>query len=134
MNNNKDKWNYETNMNSDIWHGGICDSREEAIAEATEEALYDNLKQFKIGLVKKFNCGIDVDDALERIADIAYEEVGEVAEDYLDDVTKEHREELQDKLDEVFYAWQKKYNYEPNFYQVINEEIINIEGDKINGK
>lgn len=25
------KWTYEINLTSDIWSGGICDSREEAI-------------------------------------------------------------------------------------------------------
>ena len=35
------KWTYELNTMSDIWRGGIYDSREEAIREATNEALIE---------------------------------------------------------------------------------------------
>ena len=122
-----EKWSYELDINSDMWRGGIYNSREEAIEEATREALIDDIKRFKIGQCKEvFNYGIDVEDALERINAIMYDEVGEVAEDYLYDVSEEHKEELQDKLDEVFYAWQEKYNYKPYFYTISNEEIIEV--------
>lgn len=122
------KWTYELNTISDTWGGGIYDSREEAIREATNEALIEGIKKFKIGICENvFNYGIDADEVLERIAEETYEDVGEVAEDYLDDVTKEHKEELQDKLNEVFYSWQEKYNYKPYFYTVVSEEIIELE-------
>lgn len=125
------KWSYELDVNSDIWRGGICDSREEAIREATNEALIDGIKKFKIGICEDvFNYGIDADEVLERIAEETYEDVGEVAEDYLDDVSEEHKEELQDKLNEVFYAWQEKYNYKPYFYTVVSEEIIEVKKEK----
>ena len=122
------KWTYESNIMSDLWEGGIYDSREEAIREATNEALIDDVKKFKIGICEAVcNYGIDADEVLERIAEKTYEDVGEVAEDYLNDVTKEHKEELKDKLNEVFYAWQEKYNYKPCFYNVVSEEIIELE-------
>jgi len=125
------KWTYELNTMSDIWSGGIFDSREEAIREATNEALIDGIKKFKIGICEDvFNYGIDADEVLERIAEETYEDVGEVAEYYLDDVTKEHKEELQDKLNEVFYSWQEKYNYKHNFYTVVSEEIIEVDKEQ----
>ena len=106
------KWTYELDINSNIWSGGICDSREEAIAEATKEALIDNIKEFKIGQCEEINHGIDVDEA------------GEVAEDYLDNVKDEHKEELEKELNKVFFAWQEKYKYKPNFYIIVDEEVI----------
>jgi hypothetical protein len=121
------KWTYELNTMSDIWRGGICDSREEAIREGTKEAIHDNIKKFKIGICEDvFNYGIDADEVLERIAEETYDDIGEVAEDYLEDVTREHKDELQDKLNEVFYAWQEKHNYRPYFYTIVNEEIIEV--------
>lgn len=128
-----EKWSYELDINSDIWRGGVFNSREEAVEEATKEALIDDIKRFKIGQCKEaFNYGIDVEDALERINAIMYDEVGEVAEDYLYDVSKDHKEELEEKLNEVFYAWQEKYNYKPYFYTISDEEIIEVE--KVSGK
>lgn len=126
----KEKWTYELNTMSDIWRGYICDSRQQAIHEGTQDALIDNIDKFKIGICEDtFNHGPDVDEVLERIAETVYDDVGEVAEDYLSDVTKEHKEELQDKLNEVFYAWQEKYNYKPSFYTIVSEEIIEVSKD-----
>ena len=128
-----EKWSYELDINSDIWRGGVFNSREEAVEEATKEALIDDIKRFKIGQCKEaFNYGIDVEDALERINAIMYDEVGEVAEDYLYDVSKDQKEELEENLNEVFYAWQEKYNYKPYFYTISDEEIIEVE--KVSGK
>ena len=50
------KWTYELNTMSDIWRGGICDSREEAIREATNEALVDGIQKFKIGICEDASC------------------------------------------------------------------------------
>lgn len=126
--NTSEKWTYDIDINRDIWRGEVCNSREEAIKEATEEARIEGIKNFKIGICEEvFNYGIEAEGVLERIGEIVYDEVGEVAEDYLRYVSKEHKEELQDKLNEVFYAWQEKYNYKPNFYTIISEEVIVIE-------
>ena len=76
------------------------------------------------------NYGIDVDDLLERINAVTYDDVGEVAEDYLYDVTRNHKEELEEKLNEVFYAWQEKYNYKPYFYTIKDEEVIELNRDR----
>lgn len=121
------KWTYEIDVNRDIWRGGLFDTKEEAINEGKAEAIIEGLTNFKVGIAEEvFNYGIDVDDSLERINEIVYEEVGEVAEDYLYYIPQEHKDELQDKLNEVFYKWQEKYNYNPNFYRIVSEEIIQV--------
>lgn len=121
------KWTYEIDVNRDIWRGGVFDTKEEAINEGKAEAIIEGLTNFKVGIAEEvFNYGIDVDDSLERINEIVYEEVGEVAEDYLYYIPQEHKDELQDKLNEVFYKWQEKYNYTPTFYKVVSEEIIQV--------
>lgn len=121
------KWTYEIDVNRDIWRGGLFDTKEEAADEGKAEAIIEGLTNFKVGIAEEvFNYGIDVDDSLERINEIVYEEVGEVAEDYLYYIPQEHKDELQDKLNEVFYKWQEKYNYTPTFYKVVSEEIIQV--------
>ena len=122
-----EKWTNEIDVNSDIWRGEICDSREEAIEEGRKDAIYYGKKNFKIGIIEEVpNFGVDAEGVIEDIQNDMYGEMGEVAEDYLDDVTKEHLSELEDQLNEVFYKWQEKYNYKPTFYKVISEEIIEI--------
>lgn len=122
------KWTYEVDVNRDIWRGGVFDTKEEAIKEGNSETILEGGRNFKVGIAEEvFNYGIDVDDSLERIHEIVYEEVGEVAEDYLYYyIPQEHKDELQDKLNEVFYKWQEKYNYTPTFYKVVSEEIIQV--------
>lgn len=122
-----DKWTYEIEEGREIWRGGLFETREEAIKEANSEAILDGKDTFRIGIVEEAtNHGVDVDFVIEDIQNSVYEEIGEVAEDYLDDVTKEHREELEEALNKVFYEWQEKYNYKPTFYKVISEEIIDV--------
>ncbi|EPY2283472.1 hypothetical protein ACTQ4P_05455 [Clostridium sporogenes] len=114
-------------LNSDVWRGGIYDTRDEAIKEGIKEAMEYERKNFKIGITEDVpNFGIDVDRVIEDIQNTMYDEIGEVAEDYLDDVATEHLLELEKQLNEVFYNWQEKYNYKPTFYRVISEEIIDI--------
>lgn len=120
------KWTYDI-WNSDIWTGGICDSKEEAIELAKDEAIENNKYSFRVGKVEKaFDYGIDVDVIIEDIQNSTYDECGEVAENYLEDVTKEDKEELSDKLDKVFREWQEQHNYKPNFYTISDEEEIQL--------
>ena len=64
----------------------------------------------------------NVDDLLERIQEAAYEDGGEFAEDYLDDVTKEHREEL----DDLIQNWFIKHKYLPNWYNIYEIDEISV--------
>ena len=123
-----DEWTYETELNSDTWRGDVCDTKEEAIKLARKEAIEEGGKSFKVGIVECVtNFGIDVDRVIEDIQETMHEDIGEVADDYLDDATTEERLELEKQFNDVFYAWQKKYNHEPTFYRVISEEIIDVD-------
>lgn len=64
----------------------------------------------------------NVDDLLERIQEAAYENGGEFAEDYLDDVTKEHREEL----DDLIQNWFIKHKYLPSWYNIYEIDEISV--------
>jgi hypothetical protein len=112
----------------DIWQSDIeCKSREEAIKLGIEQAKYLGLREFSIG--KKIQCGIafiSADTIIEDAQEQLYDEVGEAAEDYLD-TTKEQDKELEDKLNEAFYEWHKKYNLFPTCYKAENIEIIKVE-------
>ena len=120
------KWVAEIS-NSDIWRGDEFNTKEQAIAEGRKLAKEDGLNKFKIGETEPaFNFGIDVDSVIERINETMYEDIGEVAEDYLGDVELEHLLELEEKLNEVFFKWQKEHGYEPTFYKIINIEEINV--------
>ena len=124
-NSSSGKWQFEL-LNSDIWRGDEFDTKEQAIEEGRKEAIKEGLIKFRVGQIAsppKF--GIEADIVIERISEVMYEDVGEVAEDYLDDVTKEHLLELEEKLNEVFFKWQKEHGYNPTFYKITNiEEII----------
>ncbi|SCJ98968.1 Uncharacterised protein [uncultured Clostridium sp.] len=39
------KWAYELNTMSDVWRGGVHNSRQEAIEEATREALIEIIEK-----------------------------------------------------------------------------------------
>lgn len=124
---------------TDIWRNDEeFETKEEAIEAGRIETVKtnrDNLnygsnfqhKSFEVGRSELCSPnGVDVDDILENIIQNAYDEVGEVAQDYLDDVTDEHRAELEEKLNDVFFEWMKKYNYEPTFFKVEAIETIDI--------
>ena len=120
------KWMY--NLTGDeIWSGEDFDTREEAIEEGKGEAIADELDSFEIGQCEYVApSGVDIDYILENVAENTTEEVGEVGEDYLNDVTSKHSEELEEKLNEVLFAWMKKHKYEPNFFQIKNTERIEL--------
>lgn len=123
------KWTYEFNLKTDIWRQGLFDTKEEAIEEAKSELKYYDYSDgtIRIGECKEvLNYGIDVDSVLEDISESVYSEVGEAAEDYLRYVNKNEKEELNDKLNEVFFEWQEKYGHKPEYYTIENEEFINI--------
>ena len=120
------KWTYNINE-SDIWHGENFDTKEQAISEAKKVAIDEEVNKFYIGETEPpINIGIDVDRVIEDIQQVMYDDNGEVAECYLEDVDSEHLLELEEKLNEVFFKWQKEHGYEPNFYKIINIEEINI--------
>jgi len=127
----ENQWMYNLN-GSEIWTSDPFDTREEAIKAGREQAIEEQEEafcndSFKIGQIKEVPVsGVDVDDILMNVSENTTNDVGEVGEDYLCDVSKEHSSELEDKLNEVLFAWIKKYKYEPTFFQIDNEETIEL--------
>ena len=130
------QWMYQIGE-SDIWDSGeYFNTKEEAIAAGLGEVIEENNTltekfqhaNFRIGIVEDCSNshGVDANNVLECIAENIYDEVGEVAEDYLNDVTLEHRNELEEKLNDVLFAWMEKYNYSPSFFKIVNIETIEI--------
>lgn len=119
-------WTYELNKNSDIFRGGVYETKEECIKDANEEAVEDGKNEFLIGETFEPDTSIDTEYLLEIVGDRAYDDVGEVAEDYLRNVKKEDLKELDQELNEVFDKWKKKYGYEASFYHVGNIETIKV--------
>lgn len=132
------KWMYNIG-GYDIWMGGCFETKQEAIEEGKEEAIAENkinlergfdievIKSFDVGQISSISpSGVDVDSILENVAENTGDEAGEAAEDYLMDVTNEHAAELEEKLNEVLFAWMKKYKYEPNFFVMENTEEIEV--------
>lgn len=129
------KWMFDLN-NSEIWRGEEFDTREEAIAAGKDELIALNkarkengdkaAKTFQVGQIAEVApAGVDVDYILENVAENTANGM-EVGEDYLNNVTQKHSEELEQKLNDVLFAWMKKYGYEPDFFSIENIEEVSI--------
>jgi hypothetical protein len=134
------KWMFNIG-NDEVWTGEYYDSKQEAIEEGNLELEDSNririqknkevIKSFNIGQVEKvYPCGVDVDFILENIAENTVDGM-EAGEDYLCDVIDKHRAELEEKLNDVLFAWMKKYKYEPTFFRIVNIKEIGV--DEYNG-
>jgi len=132
---NSGKWMFNIG-NDEVWTGEYYDSKQEAIEEGKSELEDSNririqkdkelIKSFNIGQVEEvYSCGVDVDFILENVAENTVDGM-EAGEDYLCDVTNEHNAELEQELNDVLFAWMKKYNYEPNFFKIVNIEKIYV--------
>ena len=126
----KEQWMYQLG-DSDIWVGKSYETKEEAIKEGIKaresEDMFENLK-LSIGQQESVGVsGIDIDLLLENVAENTIEELSEVGEGFLQDVTIEHQEELEQKLNDVFFEWINKHKYNPEFYRVVNIEEVKVE-------
>ena len=125
------KWMYNLTGN-ETWWGEAFETKEEAIKEGRKEAKKEELdimciSSFEVGQIAEVPIsGIDVDFVLENVAENTTDECGEVGDDYLSDVTKEDEEELEEKLNEVLFAWIEEHNYKPDFYKIENIETIEL--------
>ena len=129
MKSNREEWIVElTESDNEMWYADIdCNSREEAIEEGMKGAIEDGLESFRIG--RQESCDIptiDVSSVIEDAQEQLAEEIGEVSESYLDSVTKEQEEELEVELNEVFRKWHKKHNLFPTCYNILDEEVIEV--------
>jgi hypothetical protein len=124
----QNKWTYEY-CGREIWNTGeFFESRELAIKAGTEFAKEEGLESFEIGKKEEYEpCGIDVDSIFEAICCDAQDSVGEVSENYLCYVSEDHRDELEEKLNEVLFEWMDKHKYRPEFWSITECEIIEVE-------
>jgi hypothetical protein len=118
-------------MGDEIWDGEEFDSKEEAIKAAkkfiAEDKRPEFFSDFEVGQIAEvIPCGVDVDSIIENVAENTTCEYGEVGDDYLCNVTKEDRDELEEKLNDVLFAWMKEHNYEPDFFMIENEETVSL--------
>ena len=106
---------------------GFYDSKEKAIEDGNFEAKEYSEVKFYVGQVRTVGLPcVDVDDILDGIGESMMDKYGEVAEDYLCCLLQEDKDNLQERLDEVFHAWLIENNQEPSFFTVENVEEIEI--------
>ena len=117
------KWGYSLNGED---YFGLYDSKEEAIKEGETEAREYEKDSFFVARAITFQPHIYAEDVIEEIQQNAYDNGGEYAETYLDDVQRKHRDELEEKLNEVLSNWMNKYGYTPNFYSVEDVETYRL--------
>lgn len=129
------KWMFHIG-NDETWTGEPCDSKYEAIEEGKGELEDSNrlrmrvekeiISSFYVGQIAEvLPRGVDVDFILENVAENTAEGM-EAGEDYLLNVTPEHSAELEEKLNDVLFAWMKEHEYEPDFFTIENVEEISI--------
>jgi hypothetical protein len=117
------KWCYS--FNEENFEGDFR-TKAEAIAEA-EYYVYeadDDRDFIYVGQTKEVIVSINTNWLLDQLGEQAYEQAGEYAEDYLYDVSREHESILEERLNDVLYAWMEEFNYKPNFWTVENVQKV----------
>jgi hypothetical protein len=122
----------------DVWIGESFKTKEMATEEGKAEVVSDNklrmkqgypvIKSFEVGQIAEIHpSGVDIESILENVAENTSEQVGgEAGEDYLCDVSKEDSDELEQRLNNVLFAWMEEHGYEPDFWIMENIEEISI--------
>ena len=106
------------------------ETKGKAIAYGKRKYENYDIQEFTVGqnkFVELSEICVDEERVIENIAEMMHDVYGEVAEDYLQDVTVEHSNILQKRLSKVFIGWAKEFGYEPNFYEIINVDVIGLE-------
>ncbi|MET3508270.1 hypothetical protein [Halalkalibacter oceani] len=115
------KWCYSFNEEN---FEGDFDTRDDAIGEGLYYYEEDNQSELYVGQAQEVSLGVNIDFIVEQLGEDAYEQCGEVAEDYLCNVKSEHREILEDKMNDVLQKWMDEFKYNPTFYTVGNVEKV----------
>lgn len=129
--NNKEHWLSELdNINEEIWRPDFeATSREEVIKitkEHIEEDDCDSCK-FRIGRRVKMDFPtVDAELIIEELKNIADDNIGELAETFLESTTVEQDEELTNEINEVIRKWVDKHGLDPEYYMVLDEEVIEV--------
>lgn len=52
----------------------------------------------------------------------------EICSEWLCDVETEHREELEQSVNQVIFEWIEKYNYQPNWFEIDHITLVTNKG------
>lgn len=123
-----EKYTWESSENAELWEHDIFETIEECIADAKENYDYKKGETVYVGETVQFSICVDAERVLENLEEESYEFAGEAADnwDAYDYKNTEELRELEEKLTEVVVNWLRKYNREPNFYQINNIRPIEI--------
>lgn len=121
LNESYDLWLYSENEEN--FYGETFYTKESAIEAALED---ENIGEvFYVGKQSQVNIsGVNVSTILEDVAENTAQGFDGFGDDYLEDVKGEHMRELEDALDEVLFKWIEKYNYKPDWYEIVDIEMI----------
>lgn len=54
------------------------------------------------------------------------ERFDDCADGFLENVSSEHFDELEEKLNNVFLEWMNKHDYNPNWFEVVGIEEVDL--------
>lgn len=114
-------WLYSNNEES--FYSDTFYTKDSAIQAALEDEEIEDV--FYVGKQSPVNIsGVNVSTILEYVAENTAQGFDGFGDDYLEDVKAEHMSELEDALDEVLFKWIDKYNYNPDWYEIKDIEMI----------
>lgn len=120
---------YVYSFDGEFCNGDFFDSREVALEEARRENTsfwLGGKTTVKIGKVMRVCPVIDGIQLLEMLGDEMYADFDDYALEYLRDAPREAVTELEDKLNDVLYAWMVKHDQLPKFYNVVEEKTVGL--------
>lgn len=123
---NNEKWIYSESQDLYWGYSEEFDTKEKAIEAAKEDREIECSTIFVGMKVAPTVCDIDVDSMLENIAMNTTERFDDYADGFLENVSSEHFDELEEKLNNVFLEWMSKYDYNPNWFEVVEIEEVEL--------
>lgn len=97
------KWILSINNDDESWDSqGFYETKSKAIETGYIVAEENAIDYFKVGMCVEPSIDIDVDEVIEQI------------------------QELEIALNKVYKEWIKKHNLEPDFFKIVDEEIIEL--------
>ncbi|GAB6443344.1 hypothetical protein CON36_35105 [Bacillus cereus] len=116
------KWCYSYNGEN---FTGSLNTKDEAINEAIREYGSEH-KVLYVGQSVDPSTHVSVDGLMDSMYESVTEQCGDYAESFLYQVDENHQAVLEERINEVLSVWLKEFEYEPNFYKVINVEEFNV--------
>lgn len=122
----KEKWIYSESEDLYWECSETFDTKEKAIEAAKKDREIESSTIFVGIKVAPTVCDIDVDSLLENIAINTTERFDDCADGFLENVSSEHFDELEEKLNNVFLEWMNKHDYNPNWFEVVGIEEVDL--------